>query len=201
MMNAVVTRRLRRPATAVASAALAGGALVGGSVAVAAPAVAEAPAASDQTARYEVDFLKDMIDHHTMAIMMGQTCLEKAAHDDLVDMLVDSQSAQVEQMQEWLQDWYGNSYEPQLSTGDMQSMQRLERFTGADYEIRFLRSMIRHHWSALRESETCLDRAEHRDLRILCRTIHSTQLEEIAQMQTWLAEWYDRQGGRPARTA
>ena len=47
-------------------------------------AVADAPASSEQTARFEVDFLTGMIDHHHMAVMMSQMCLEKAVHDDLV---------------------------------------------------------------------------------------------------------------------
>ena len=42
-------------------------------------------------------------------------------------------------------------------------MQRLDQFTGAEYEIRFMQSMIRHHWAAVREAETCLARAEHQD--------------------------------------
>ena len=111
------------------------------------------------------------------------------------------QNQEIEQMQTWLQEWYGITYEPQLSTGDMASMQRLDQFTGAEYEIRFMQSMIRHHWAAVREAETCLDRAEHQDLLQLCQNIKTVQLSEIEQMQIWLEEWYDRQGGRPASTA
>jgi len=98
----VITRHLRRPVTAVASAALAVGALVGGGVALPAPAVAEAPAVSEQTARYEVDFLEDMIDHHTMSIRMAQTCLDKATQEELANLcqsIIESQSTQVEQIQ------------------------------------------------------------------------------------------------------
>ncbi|WP_299168273.1 DUF305 domain-containing protein [uncultured Arthrobacter sp.] len=194
----------KRNVSAVAAAtALTAGAFTGTGLAVASPALADAPAQSEQVASYEVDFLKNMIDHHTMAIMMGQTCLEKATHDELVQLcssIIASQSAQVEMMQGWLQDWYGISYTPQLSTGDMQSMQRMENFTGAQYEIRFMQSMIRHHWAAVRESGTCLENAGHPELLSLCGTIRQTQLEEIGQMQSWLEEWYDRQGGRPSGT-
>lgn len=193
----------RNVSAVAASAVLAAGAFTGTGLAVASPALADAPAQSEQVASYEVDFLKNMIDHHTMAIMMGQTCLEKATHDELVQLcssIIASQSAQVDMMQGWLQDWYGISYTPQLSTGDMQSMQRMENFTGAQYEIRFMQSMIRHHWAAVRESGTCLENAGHPELLSLCGTIRQTQLEEIGQMQSWLEEWYDRQGGRPSDT-
>ncbi|GEO97212.1 hypothetical protein KTU01_33350 [Kocuria turfanensis] len=198
-------RRLRRrvPAAA-ASAVLALGAVTGTGVATAAPAFADAPAGNEQAASFEVEFLKSMIDHHYMAVVMAQECVDKAVHPELAAMcedIITVQNQEIEQMQTWLQEWYGITYEPQLSTGDMASMQRLDQFTGAEYEIRFMQSMIRHHWAAVREAETCLDRAEHQDLLQLCQNIKTVQLSEIAQMQTWLEEWYDRQGGRPAATA
>lgn len=151
-----------------------------------------------------MEFLKSMIDHHYMAVVMAQECVDKAVHPELAAMcedIITVQNQEIEQMQTWLQEWYGITYEPQLSTGDMASMQWLDQFTGAEYEIRFMQSMIRHHWAAVREAETCLDRAEHQDLLQLCQNIKTVQLSEIAQMQTWLEEWYDRQGGRPSATA
>ncbi|WNB86999.1 DUF305 domain-containing protein [Cellulomonas sp. ATA003] len=157
-----------------------------------------------QTARFEVDFLQDMIDHHTMAVMMAETCVAKATHTELRDMcesIIESQSAQVDLMQGWLDEWYGISYEPQMSRGDMRAMHRLESLYGAEYEIAFMRSMVRHHWAALREARVCLDRAEHPDLLALCENIRTEQAREIAQLQTWLEQWYDRPGGRPAHTA
>ena len=188
---------------AVASVVLALSAVTGVGVATATPALADAPAQSEQAASYEVDFLKNMIDHHTMAVMMAQTCLDKAVHPELAALcqsIIESQSAQIDDMQSWLQQWYGISYEPQLSAGQMQSMQRMENFTGAQYEIRFMQSMIRHHWAAVRESGTCLENAEHSELLGLCQTIRQTQLDEIGQMQAWLEQWYDRQGGRSTET-
>ncbi|MEO5317769.1 DUF305 domain-containing protein [Arthrobacter sp. CC3] len=83
--------------------------------------------------------------------------VEKAVHEGLralCESIIQAPSAEIEQMQTWLRDWYGISYEPQLSTGQMQPMQRLEKFTGAKFEIEFMRSMIHHHWKALREAET-----------------------------------------------
>lgn len=64
-----------------------------------------------------------------------------------------------------------------------------------------MRSMIRHHWGAIREAEKCLDRAEHQDLLAQCEEIKSVQLGEIEMMQTWLQEWYALPGGRSTSTA
>lgn len=198
-------RSLRRRISAAAASAVLGlGAVAGAGLSTTAPAFADAPASTEQAAGYEVEFLKNMIDHHSMAVMMAQDCVDKAIHGDLTTMCQDiiaAQTAEIEQMQAWLQDWYGISYEPQMSTGDRASMDRLDGFTGEEYEIRFMQSMIRHHWSAIRESESCLERAEHEPLLHLCQNIEAVQLAEIEQMQTWLQDWYDRQGGRPATTA
>lgn len=171
---------------------------------VAPSARAEAPATDPKAAAFEVDFLTDMIDHHHMAVMMAESCVEKATHEELAatcESIVQTQSQEIMQMQAWLADWYGVSHEPEMTTGDMRSMARLDRLTGEDYEIAFMRSMIRHHWSAIREAEECLSKAEHPELLALCESIRKTQLEEIATMQMWLEEWYDRSGGRPAGTA
>ncbi|NMR21565.1 DUF305 domain-containing protein [Cellulomonas fimi] len=203
-MNHETAVQVRRPLAVVAAAALAAGSVLTATAAGAAPLAADAPASTVQTARFEVDFLKDMIDHHTMATMMAETCVAKATHSELRGMcesIIESQSAQVDLMQGWLDEWYGIGYEPQMSRGDMRAMNRLESLSGAEFEIAFMRSMVRHHWAALQEARVCLLRAEHPDLLSLCEDIRAEQVGEIAQLQAWLEQWYDRPGGRPARTA
>ena len=172
-----------------------------GALATGSAARADAPAEDQRTARYEVDFMTGMIDHHTMAIMMSEMCLEKAVHPELKGMceeIIAAQEAEIEQMQTWLEDWYGVTYEPQMN---MNRMQRFERLEGADFEIAFMESMQRHHFRAVGEAEKCLERAEHDELLAMCDDIIEVQLAEIAQLQTWLCEWYDRCGGRPVETA
>jgi uncharacterized protein (DUF305 family) len=167
-------------------------------------ASASGPATNEKAAAFEVTFLTGMIDHHNMALMMAGPCPEKAIHPELRQMcasIITTQSGEIETMQGWLQDWYGVTHEPAMTTGDMKSMGRLDRLSGSDYEIAFMRSMIRHHWAAVREAAKCLSNAEHPDLLALCGSIHDSQLHEIATMQSWLHDWYDRSGGRPAITS
>jgi uncharacterized protein (DUF305 family) len=189
--------------SALGAAALSAGLILSG-VAAAAPAKASAPASSEQAAAFEVDFLTGMVDHHEMAVMMAQECRQKAVHPELAqlcDSIVQTQAAQITQMQGWLGDWYGITHAPSMPQGQMQSMERLSRLSGAEYEIRFMRAMIRHHWGAVREAGACLSRAEHPELLSLCSRIRAAQLGEIAQMQAWLQDWYGQHGGRPAATA
>lgn len=165
----------------------------------ASPATASAPAPEKATAKFEVDFLTGMIDHHAMAIHMSEMCVDKAVHAELHAMCEDiiaAQSEEIETMQSWLQDWYGISHEPEMNRGHMRQMEVHASYTGARFEIHFMESMIRHHRTAIVEAELCLRRAGHEELRAMCQEIIEMQSAEIAQMQAWLCEWYGRCRGQ-----
>jgi len=166
-------------------------------VVAAAPVSASQPAPEKSTAKFEIDFLQDMIDHHAMAVMMAEMCLDEAVHAELRSLCEDmkaEQSQEIQQMQSWLQSWYDLTYTPEMKhTGQMR---QLHEASGAEFEILFMEMMIRHHRAAIREGEKCLDRAHHPELKQLCQNIISSQTAEIEQMQTWLCEWYGRCGGR-----
>ena len=173
-------------------------ALVGAGLAVA-PAAAEEPAPEPSTARYEVDFLMNMIDHHAMAVQMAEICLDNAVHPELASLcesIKTAQSQEMAEMQSWLQDWYGVTHEPEMKPGDRRKMERLASLDGAEFEIEFMESIIGHHRKAIREGEQCLRRAYHPELLDLCQNIIQTQSAEIAQMEQWLCDWYDRCTGR-----
>ena len=155
---------------------------------------ADTPAPRPNQAQYEVRFLTGMIDHHAMAVMTGMMCEERAFHEELRDLcheLVAAQSAEIELMQGWLQDWYGVTHEPEMKPGDENRMAKLAKMSGAEFEIEFMTMMIRHHERAIREGLHCMDRAYHPDLIELCENIIATQAEEIALMEQWLCEWYE----------
>ena len=142
----------------------------------------------------EIRFMKDMIDHHHMAVMMGEMAVEKAVHAELAELgaeIVETQTAEIEQMQSWLRDWYGIEYEPQMSKRDEREMAELEELEGEEFEVEFLQGMIRHHAMAVMMSRSILRHAGHEELKDLARQIIETQTEEIQQMQDWLSEWYD----------
>lgn len=167
---------------------------------VAAPtARADGPANSAQTSRFEVDFLTGMVDHHHMAVMMAESCQEKAVHAELRAMcesIATTQSAEIEQMQTWLMDWYGVDHDPMMTGGGMRAMMRLDRLAGERFEVAFIKMMIRHHKAAIREAGRCLDRAEHGQVLALCASIRQDQRAEVATLQQWLSSWYHRALGR-----
>ncbi len=159
------------------------------------------PAPDDATARYEIDFMTDMIDHHAMAIETATMCVEKAVHEELRTLcqeIIAAQSAEIQQMQTWLIEWYGISYSPQMNPGDMRMMEKMAELSGAEFEIEFMEMMIKHHLKAIREASKCVDRVFHDELREMCENIIVTQAAEIEQMRTWLCQWYGVCKDRPA---
>ncbi len=157
------------------------------------PVSANEPAPTRAQAQYEVRFLTNMIDHHAMASQMAQICLVKAVHEELgtlCQQIITAQQQEIVTMQGWLQDWYGVSYAPEMTRGDMQRMERMSEMPGAEFEIAFLKSMIRHHWKAIVRASGCLDRAYHAELIQMCEDIIIAQANEIETMRTWLCQWY-----------
>lgn len=160
---------------------------------LAVPAAATAPAADRTTALYEIRFMQDMISHHTMAVHMGEMCLEKATHEELQAACADivaTQTQEIETMQSWLDTWYGVTYTPDMAQGHHNMMGHMAGMSAEAFEVTFLKMMIRHHWGAVVTASTCIDRASHEELVGVCEDIVIAQSAEIEQMRTWLCDWY-----------
>lgn len=155
---------------------------------------ANGPAQDPATAKFETDFMQTMIDHHNMASEMAKVCLQKATHDELRSMcqnIIDAQTKEIQEMQSWLSAWYKIDKQPMMMQDGDQMMSQLNAASGADFEMMFLKMMIEHHTTAIQEATPCVQRAEHPELKNLCQNIISSQSKEIAQMQTWLTQWYN----------
>lgn len=62
--------------------------------------------------------------------------------------------------------------------------------TAEEFEIAFMKSMLRHHWTAVVRAIGCLDRAYHSDSIAMCQEIVLARVSEIETMRTWLCEWH-----------
>lgn len=157
-------------------------------------AVAGSPAPNKSIAKYEVRFMENMVDHHNMALEMARICLTNAVHPELRTMceqVIAAQQEEITTLQRWLNDWYGIAgYQPKMSAGDMNQLDRLRALSGAEFEIRFMRQLIRHHQRAIQMASTCTERASHTELVDMCEEIIETQSAEIVQLRTWLCKWY-----------
>jgi uncharacterized protein (DUF305 family) len=155
---------------------------------------ANGTASKRSQAKFEVRFMTDMIDHHAMAVAMAMVCTNEAVHPELrqhCQHIIISQSTEIDQMQAWLQQWYGVTHEPEMKPADEKMMQRLAAMSGEEFEVMFLEMMTRHHRTAVRRAESCQQRAYHPELIALCHNIQQTQSEEIKMMESWLCQWYE----------
>jgi uncharacterized protein (DUF305 family) len=151
------------------------------------------PAGTRAAQKFEVRFITRMIDHHHMAVMMGEIAAQKAVHPELRQLgeaIVSAQTQEIQQMQGWLQSWYGVAYEARMKPGEERRMDRMEAMSGEEFEVAFMKQMVRHHWKAILMSRQALRRAEHQELLGTADAIVAAQTQEIRQMQTWLRDWY-----------
>jgi uncharacterized protein (DUF305 family) len=141
--------------------------------------------------RSEQEFLVEMVAHHEEAIeAAGELARsERAEMRELGRSIVEGQTAEVEQMQEWLERWY-----PDASTdADYEPMMRdLSRLSGDRLDQVFLEDMVWHHMAAVMMSRQLVarDLAEHDEVEELARSIAAAQHAEILMMRRWLWEWF-----------
>ncbi len=67
----------------------------------------------------------------------------------------------------------------------------------ANYDLRFLDSMIPHHQGALVMSQEVLAKSKRPELIKLAKGIITDQKKEIAQMQQWRKQWYPKASATP----
>jgi uncharacterized protein (DUF305 family) len=141
--------------------------------------------------RDEHEFLVEMIAHHEEAIdAAGELSRsDRAEMRELGRSIVEGQTAEVEQMRAWLQQWYPDRDD----SADYEPMMRdLEGLSGDRLDQVFLEDMIMHHMMAVMMSRQLVvrDLAEHPAVEDLARSIATSQHAEMLTMRSWLQEWF-----------
>jgi uncharacterized protein (DUF305 family) len=57
---------------------------------------------------FDKEFIRQMIPHHQMAVMMSRMALNRATHSQIINLaqaIIKSQTAEIQQMQQWYQAW------------------------------------------------------------------------------------------------
>ncbi len=139
----------------------------------------------------EYAYLAEMVAHHQEAVSAARQLerSDRATMRELGRSIVASQTAQIDQMQGWLADWYPDrpgqvAYQPM--------MRDLSGLEGDRLDRAFLQDMLGHHMGAVMMSQQLLigGVADHDQVEVLARTIRDEQRAEIFQMERWLQAWF-----------
>lgn len=139
----------------------------------------------------EYEFLVHMIPHHEEAVAAATYLKENTEREEIREFaegIIRTQSAEIEQMTNWLENWYPD----RSHQVDYQPMMRdLENLEGDVLDQAFLEDMIPHHMTAVMMSQQLINRglAEHEEVAALARNIRVSQRNEIQMMMQWLAAW------------
>jgi uncharacterized protein (DUF305 family) len=148
-------------------------------------------------------------------VMMTQPVVTGGAHPELKALgaqMIADQSREVEQMQGWLQAWYGQDVTCPMTPGQsgqrpgpgpmrpggmmpglvMPMMGGLWSLPPDQLDATLLTWMIEHHQGAIEMAALAEERAAHHEAKDLATNIMTTQSTEIETMRGWLAEWYGR---------
>ena len=151
------------------------------------------------TAPYDLQFIDTMIAHHQGAIDMANLAATRAQHQELKDLaanIIDVQEREIARMGELREKWFAektkaiNMELPGMSHGmGGMDLKKLEKLTGNDFDIEFLKQMIAHHEGAIDMAKDLRRQDSHAELKELAEDIQSAQDAEIKQMRDWLKAW------------
>lgn len=132
----------------------------------------------------EFDYLSQMIPHHQEAIGTTKMVLEQSDRSEMKEFaqaIIEIQSAEIEQMQTWLDEWY-----PEQSSAltYMAMMRDLSQLQGDELDQVFLEDMISHHHTAIMMSRMLVNHGlvEHEAVYPFAEQIATSQMNEIHQM-------------------
>jgi uncharacterized protein (DUF305 family) len=163
----------------------------------------------------DAGFSRDMALHHTQGVEMANLALDRSTDPAVLGLAFDiaeTQNNQAGRMQGWLSLWdvsltggermawmegahsghdmsgmdgmYGSSLMPGMATED--ELAALRELSGAEFDVEFLRLMIRHHQGGLGMAEYAAEHAGEHAVRSLARSIVEAQSAETELMTDML---------------
>ena len=211
--------------TGLALAACGAGRQTSISQGTAAPSPTVSPAATEmmmegspQAMEFDLMFIDMMAPHHQSAIEMARIAEQRAEHAEIKELageVIRAQQAEIDEMRQWRQQWYGSSDTPPMSampmlvdmpgmggaghTVDMTSEVERLRDAPEPFDLAFIDAMIPHHQTAIEAARMAEQQAKRQEIKDLAMQIIEAQQREIDQLQGWRQTWYP--DAEPAPTA
>ena len=158
---------------------------------------------------FDRSYIDMMIPHHASIVAMAQVALTRLEDQRLVEIaerIVETQSAEVEELRRYREDFYGD---PEPMAMDEQMMMDMPGMSGSmdemamhmdpraqvaaicaaeDADLAFIDLTIPHHESAITASEVAVDRAIHDEIRAFGERVIEDQRREIDELRAVRAE-------------
>ncbi|MGA6223022.1 DUF305 domain-containing protein [Streptomyces umbrinus] len=151
----------------------------------------------------DVDFSKEMIQHHRQAVDMAELAADRASSQEVKELATKVKGAQdpeIKTMSGWLTSW-GEDVPEEMSGAmdhDMSSampgmmsgkdMDKLEKASGAEFDTMFLTMMVEHHEGAVEMAETEKADGKYGPATKLADAVVTAQTAEIKQMNKMLGK-------------
>jgi uncharacterized protein (DUF305 family) len=172
----------------------------------------ELPQTSTEGNAFDRQFIEMMVPHHESALEMAKIAQERGEHPEIKQMaddIINVQAAEIDQMLNWLEAWYGTRETPPMDqmpmltgmegmahgahTMDMAADVEALRSAPEPFDLAFIDYMILHHESALDAANAAIQEAGRSEITTMAEAILAVQQEEIDQMKAWRAAWYPDQ--------
>jgi uncharacterized protein (DUF305 family) len=142
-------------------------------------------------------FLDMMAAHHEMAIEQAKMALDRAQHDDLRTMaqgIVDTQTAEIQQIRSIKQDEYGSTDVPLVMSPDqmdnMGTVTDAQLEAAGSFDLAFIDGMMPHHAGAITMASVARLRSKNPRILAMARAIVDAQAAEIGKMIEMRKAWY-----------
>lgn len=147
---------------------------------------------------FDLQFIDQMTMHHQGALMSTRAMIADSDRPELRELaaaIEASQSAQIEQMQTWRTEWYGDAAATvvmasapmaQMMTGA--AMTGMGDMMGGQGERMYLQMMIVHHQLGVDMAEEAITRSHRPEIGELAQEIADEQSAQIRLMQGYLSE-------------
>jgi len=151
----------------------------------------------------DVNFIRDMMHHHSQALEMTAIVAERSEDEDIrlfAERMEIGQTDEMARMETWLQDRSEPARDPDQKHGEHaanmpglltpQEMEELRTAPVSEFDRLFLEGMIKHHQGALTMVYELFDNdgGQEHEIGVLAREIEADQDIEIKRMQQMLAE-------------
>lgn len=159
---------------------------------VAAPTSTIATSASP-AAEYDLQFIDTIMQHHEVAVQMGQMAIAEASDPKLKEFgrkVAEDQAKDIERLRSWREQWYGNApkaVNTQLAGGESLNMKMShgESPSGHEFDMRLIDMMIPHHQGAIAMAREAIARAQRPELKQLAQETIDKQQKEVVDLEAW----------------